>query len=67
MADIAVFLAPGQPIEKTLIVSGADTGQANITITFSTTAFTTKESVIRVLTEINNFLQGWTFPPSAHS
>ena len=68
MADITTTIAPGQPMEKLVITSGADSGQAALTVTFSTTSvYTSKELVIRALQETIQFLEGWTFPPTARS
>jgi hypothetical protein len=67
MADITSFLVKGAPIEKVTIVSAGDTALPALTVAFSTSTFSTKESAIAALERVKEFLEGWTWPPNARS
>lgn len=64
MADITVATTPGEPIEGVAITTAGDTALASLTITYSTTVFTSNELVIRGLENIIAKLEGHTFPPT---
>jgi len=67
MADTSFTITPGKAMEAITVTSGADSGQATLTVFFSTSVFSSKESAVRSLQEIIQFLEGWSFPPAART
>lgn len=64
MVDIVASIGKGKRLEDVAFASGSDTGQSVVVVTWSTTTFTTNESIVRALTEIIEIMEGRKYPPA---